>query len=1255
MRVDPRDLVEGLTGQGGVPFQNFVHDLVVAEARTCRIPLDRIRYDSRVNVGDGGRDIIVGTRHSRRARFLPQAPSIWSVKAGDDGLEPSVLRREVNDVNHTELQDHLGGGGKYIWCALQPASQGQRDDMERAARALEQSRSLQPGLIEFRWNDALAAMANEYPGLISADLPHVAFALRGLMTFREWERAGARDYAVEWVDFDGRSAVVQRVQSHLLSQGGDNVLHIAGFSGIGKTRTVFQACRDAESGTGARMVRELQGVFYLGSYADLTPEMWRYLEEDDRHLRLVIDEVPLSALDGLIDRFAAFPDRLRVVTVGPALRMDSGRRAVDPNVLVLPEPGTEAGVLAVVRSAGEGLPEDVLRSIAEAASHDLRLALLLVRATRRNPASRVLPIPDLDGVWLRLAEMFRGHLGDADRFRYLYEVLTTSVDVGRAGRHAQELRYLADHFQVPLDELERAAHQAAECGLGVVTPGFFESAPRALAVQVFQDRVWARLSGRLSEFIAGMPERLRRRFIERCQECGGPAREAIQSALRGFFLSALRQGGLAQLADRDSSRLFQAWAEFDPASGLAWLRAAVAEAAPEQLGALRGDADTSGRWMGRRQLVWLCQNLAAFAEHFETCEDILFRLAHVETEPGIGNNATAVWASLFWPVLAYTEVPFGERIGRLLARLGAPHPESLPLLLAGAFGVLEYRTVGIPAPPRVVGGRLVPPPWQPRTWEELAGLVRDAGQGIVRAITALSPPLRETALASAIDHLGDLLRHGLLSEARGLLATPGLNEALRQRLVAVLERNIAFYRGHAQKNPRLQGPLAELERWRAELQPDDLPSQVRDLTAQDYWSTERAYTGRFPALAAAVVAAPQFLDALEGWFDGPDARSAGAFGLALGRQDGAGSLAPAVRRWLGGGRCVEVVSNYLRGVAERPGGLPGEWVRELDVSAAQAPASAALATLAADPTPRGLARLLGLVPHLPPPASPYLRRLAYPEWDAALSAGDKAAVLAALHSLAEGGDPHATGVALELTAVWSRAGETPLDAALADPLLRVAVRAGCNPDRVEAHDWEVAMRLLARHRPAEAAGLLVGALVGAELWLGPRRDGALEVLVDLARGSSQVVMDAVGGAILDPARRDLFRVLVFPGLFEAIGLAAIRGWVGGHGRDRALYIARHLASPHLDEAGTPVVPEVTEWFLSEFEGDEKLFQEFCMGRHSGEVREGPVRSAEELDRELAPFRSHRLRRVREWADYERRQRDWESEWESREDDEYERA
>jgi hypothetical protein len=104
----------------------------------------------------------------------------------------------------------------------------------------------------------------------------------------------------------------------------------------------------------------------------------------------------------------------------------------------------------------------------------------------------------------------------------------------------------------------------------------------------------------------------------------------------------------------------------------------------------------------------------------------------------------------------------------------------------------------------------------------------------------------------------------------------------------------------------------------------------------------------------------------------------------------------------------------------------------------------------------------------------------------------------------------------------------------------------------------------------------------------------------------------------------------------------LQGWVRGHDPALVKYIARHLESPYVKD-GRPFVPPVTEWFLTEYEGDDRIFREFCAGRHSGEVLHGSASERRpSVEKAVRPFLEHPLRRVRDWARYEPEENDYEA-------------
>jgi len=623
--VEPRDLVDALKGRGGDAFEAFVRRLVHAECRRHQIPDTEIDWDYRAACRDGGCDIFVQTGHNdANPRFIPNRPSLWSLKSGADGTKASKLAKEIHAKRHDRIRKHLKDGNTYVWCALQPILQEQRDAMYHKRDELATKLGFDPKHILFVWNDALALLLESHPCLIPEFLPDLAHRLRGILTIDQWrqESPDGRGLSVDWVSLDGRDDLKRRIQEHLLAREGTPVLHIAGISGIGKTRSVLQACLDNG---------ELGNTLYAPDLAMLSPEFLRHVESKDVCVRLIIDEVGLEDFGHLAYRFRDMQERVRLLTIGPARRAER-KRALDPMLIILDEPDAEKGVLDVVVHAAPSLQLDVQQSIAHVAGHDLRLALLLAFATRDNPELRQIPVKNLDEVWKRVTTLFVDRVG-TEQFSDRYELLTSVIDIGWSGRFRAEVEYLAQHFGLNVDELDRTIQNAHECGLGVRTSSFFEPGPRTLALWVFFDRLWPRLSATLDQFLAQMPsDRLRRRFIERCQEVPTEYRDEMLNRVGNFFLNYLGQPTLSRLAEREQSRVFEAWAETDPDRGLAWLELAVKSATDDDLSHFSGAPDGSGGWSGRRQIVWLCEHLACFSEYFWQCEAILFRLAQVETE-----------------------------------------------------------------------------------------------------------------------------------------------------------------------------------------------------------------------------------------------------------------------------------------------------------------------------------------------------------------------------------------------------------------------------------------------------------------------------------------------------------------------------------------------------------------------------------------------------------------------------------------------
>jgi hypothetical protein len=763
-----------------------------------------------------------------------------------------------------------------------------------------------------------------------------------------------------------------------------------------------------------------------------------------------------------------------------------------------------------------------------------------------------------------------------------------------------------------------------------------------------------------------MPDRLRVRFLERCAECTSTDQQEVQAALAEYFLARLEAGTLKSLNTRKASRIFQRWAEFDPVSGLRWLRRAVEDAPAEELLGLDGDPDGSGGWRGRRQLVWLCEHLACFPEHFADCEAILFRFARHETEPEIGNNSSAIWRNLYWTALANTAVPFPDRLPTLLDRLRRATAEELPLVLGAVVEMMTDHPAGPILPPPIVGGRLVPSMWLPRTWQQDRRLKHDAGHGVLAIIRDLPPVLCRDALALLTPHLAAFVGAGLTPELRAIFSGERLTPDLRRRIVGELDQQISHLEWQVSEQlewqPRDRQPadeerLAALRDWRSDLSGMDLPTRIQDLTAQDYWLSRRPTEQNRPydTLAVEVLTDPTSLLNLAEWFSNAAAKSGWQLAHTLGRVDSQTRLLTVVRDWLVGGVAEPFVAGYLAGTAAREGRLPDAWAAELDAASASHPDYVARITVQVDVGDRGFARVMDLLSRLSEPRSPILRGFTFGGWSAVLTLGRLAQVLQALVHLAESGDQLATGIGFEILWLHGRDQSSPLPSEFVPAALALAGRVVDHGDAVDHYRWGRVMSRLALAEPAQVARLLATVLTAVSPDQVRYQRPTLEALLRVAPLAPQSVMDALGEAMIDPTRRQLFELLVFRGLFEAIGVVVVRDWVVRHGREHLRSIARHLPSPILDESGAVVIPPITEWFFTECGTDDGLFRYYLIGRNNFVARYRGEINLADLQSRMEPYLRHPHPRVRQWAEAELQEQRWMADHDQRMDEEMERV
>ncbi len=279
-------------------------------------------------------------------------------------------------------------------------------------------------------------------------------------------------------------------------------------------------------------------VLYCESYAEIESnrhQLLRHFHYDPRIALLVLDEVGLDQC-ALIDQdLSQLYERVRVVTICPSQRQPyTGNRR---NIIVLPEPQDADAVYAVISQNGIGVREEILRSVAERSAHDLRLALLLLRAVKDDPSGPQAIVGGVDSLLERILKLTR--LNDMDRvhLRQLYQAASCFVDIGIGGQVRDEIDAVKGFFGLTSENIRKSAPHAYRYGLSAPSKNerYFEAIPRALATMVFAECCWDRIVDDLDEFYQTLPDRLRKRFIDRCNDCTGEIRERVVAQLSRTF------------------------------------------------------------------------------------------------------------------------------------------------------------------------------------------------------------------------------------------------------------------------------------------------------------------------------------------------------------------------------------------------------------------------------------------------------------------------------------------------------------------------------------------------------------------------------------------------------------------------------------------------------------------------------------------------------------------------------------------------
>jgi hypothetical protein len=1195
-----------LRGAGGQPFTGFVDELLRTQCFVYGIPNSEIATTLRVNVGDGGVDTRIDRGVPNEPTGWLQCPSAWQYKSRDeDRVTETSVAEEVKKPYATELI--LRGYG-YRVCVCDEMTAEKKDSLQRALNAAAKGLRIDAEPCFVLSASDLASWANLFPGLVAVQFNRPITIARHWQAWRVSEQALTQTYVLppKWQDrFDA-------IQHHLQFSVApfDPVLPVQGVAGVGKTRLVFEA------------IAQLLGAAELVVVTDdddSAVEAARWLVNvGNKNAILVADECSVQGRFDVGKIVRRHEGRIRVVAID-----NTGEPPEQGAPGIWLERIDPTAAEKILSENFPSVPPERRRAYADLSEGYIRLAADLCQFDPLMARAG-----GLDPVIQTLQDYYQKRIPASDR--QVVEAIALVQRIGHSEDKAHELTLLSRLTQISEGEIRKTVHRLKDApGFVAVTPRYFYVTPKIIAAIAFRRawKYWGQANP--SYFLNQIDEAIRPLFEWRVRDV---ADQEVRSIVSAHFRNRVASITPSDLAKYDRVKQLLDLIETDPTTYLPVLTRLIREASTDDLRAIDG-SNLHGRGT-RRGIVWAAERLASFSEYFPSAEVILRRLALVETEPGIGNNATGIWRQLFRVYLSGTAVSFLDRFTIFKQTILSDDPSERDLAL-GALGHLIDTHVSRMGTPSMVGGRIPPSDWFPNTpaeREACLNLVMD----FLEELLEKPEPLLKAAWIYYKEHLRLFLAWNQLDRFKAIIQRRPIPGTL---LGAWLEEidNFLQYEGG---DPRFRSAEGQeycdrVRTWQLSLIPAHFSGRLRGIVGKDLWHHSMREDmwneeSEIAPLVDEVVAQPSLLTSNLEYLTSPEARSASTFGVLLGRKDTTGLFLEQILTASQRFKSTALLRGYVGGLLHTASAQIERIIAVVEALEYNDPVTAAEIIVAtgelADPVTR-IGRMVG-DGRLP---APYIQYLHYGHIIRNASSSLFAAVLSWLAP--QGCDAIRIKYAVELIGdrlndPHSLESENPETIKAIQDIL---ARSSAIEDNVD-HWWAKAVEHLAPAYPEWAATIATSAMSGDDF---SKRDKASAILAGLAKSNPDVVMDAVGASILDSERGWRWMVGSNNEIFAALPVAVVMRWLSAVGIVGARRIARHLPSPLAANDGTLNVPPLTDQVLEAYGDDDVVFREFSAGRHDMEVSWGPISEQHEGHARAAkPFLNHPKRVIRKWAERE---------------------
>jgi hypothetical protein len=1194
--VNARDIFQ-LRTPGGDRFTEFVDALIRAEAFANGVSQTFISTTLRTNIGDGGVDTQVSAPLGSSG-FM-NSPTSWQYKATENkNINDADICKEINKSYSKQLIEQ---GYGYRFCICDDITPEKRSEWEEliSEEVSKINPSAPPSLVLTASH--LAEWVNRFPALV---IRFFKPNLDNILHFQSWKQSITR-LIPNYVEVEAWESIKQKVLNHLDWNINCRkvVLSIQGEAGVGKTRFVHETVASIVGAETVVLYSAEENICKKISYAIANSAQLQAI--------LIADECSVEARQRLEDILVGHKDRVRVICVdNSGLRPSSGDE--EPWLTRIPE----STVYQILEQNFPDVPYDRRRAYVELSESFIRLLADLCDHDLMFVAKG-----NISNVLTNLRDYLRNRLNPEQLT--VINAIALFRKVGFRDEVTLEMDSLCQLLQLDKNKLIPTANKLKD------VPGFINYAGRYLYVTpeivarvAFENawREWAEHDP--NAFLKRIPDILLEAFLQRVSRS---ASQEVRQTVGEFFRRWATNIQPDHLVNTNIVRLFSILVNTAPQEYLPKLDNLIKQASREQLLQLQET---------RRDLVWLAEKMARLPELFKYSESILWHLGLCETETSISNNASQIWQGFFRIFLSGTSIPFTERISLLETKISqVTQDEEINLVIGALSHTLNVEGTRIVRSP-IIAGEIAPEQWQPKTNIEEIDCIGKVLQILFNLSKNPDKRLFNGAMNLAINNIRIILLYGYLEELIQIFPKD-LSEDWLLSLISSLEKFLHYNSSYNHE---------EIEAWLHSLVPKNFHGKLIEIIGHQYWDysfrdNPSAWQSEVRNIAQQLCADQELLISELEWLSSHHAKGVYDLGIAMGDCDTDGICFDAISSFVMETSSINLVKPYISSLLTKQPQHSlkvNQWIDQLETAM---PTVAFEIFMAGGEHTQAITRAIRLVDNnaLPPQ---YLGAFSRGSWQNPLTTEEfyqicvrlidslkllktDAIVRSAtyfiefrLHS------PHVT--------LQSDILEDLRIQQLIWQLLEITVTDGYS---IETYNWGKIVKKMAKVDGDRAAKIAVSALVSSSFDY-DMKDEVKDILIDLSRSYPYQVMKYLGELMLD---KDLSWRFTFNNnreLISSLPVEPVKEWLGKVGVEGARLISKNLKLPYI-ENDKPIVPELTEFVLSQFGNDQETFENFCVCAHSFETFWGEPASQGAKEIQVArQFLDHPLERIRAWAEYE---------------------